>query len=292
MKPMLAANANLDNLRFPYYASPKLDGVRCLIHNGVVLSRNLKPIRNEYVQRVLGDSRFNGFDGELIVGSPTAEDVFRQTSAAVSTIKGEPEFRFHVFDDLTHYSAPFNARLNGLRPRIPHQSVISLVDQRLIVLLSELDTLEEEYLEEGYEGLMLRDPKSKYKFGRSTVKENILLKVKRFSDSEARVLGFEEQMRNNNKAEVSELGRTKRSSHQAGLVPADTLGALVVQDVNTGIEFNIGTGMSAEERKHIWDNWRDYHGKFVSYKFFPVGVKDKPRHPVFKGFRELETVTL
>lgn len=292
MKPMLATNANLSNLHFPYYASPKLDGVRCLIRDGVALSRNLKPIRNEYVQNILGDTRFNGFDGELIVGSPTAEDVFRKTSSAVSTIEGEPEIRFHVFDDLTYPSAAFTARLNGLRIKVPHQSVISLVDQRLVTLFSDLESLEKTYLEEGYEGLMLRDPRSLYKFGRATVKENSLLKVKRFSDSEAIIIGFEEQLKNTNKAEISELGRTKRSSHQAGLIPADTLGALLVRDVNTGVEFSIGSGLSAEERKHIWNNWREYYGKYISYKFFSVGVKDKPRHPVFKGFRIVETVTL
>ena len=45
-------------------------------------------------------------------------------------------------------------------------------------------------LNAGYEGLMLRDPNGIYKFGRSSVKENILLKVKEFMDDEAEIIAF------------------------------------------------------------------------------------------------------
>ena len=50
-KPMLAATvADRSKLRFPYLASPKLDGIRCLVLNGEVLSRSFKPIRNRFIQ--------------------------------------------------------------------------------------------------------------------------------------------------------------------------------------------------------------------------------------------------
>ena len=48
-------------------ASPKLDGIRCMIQDGIALSRSLKPIRNEHVQYILGREIFNGLDGELII---------------------------------------------------------------------------------------------------------------------------------------------------------------------------------------------------------------------------------
>jgi DNA ligase-1 len=50
--------------------------------------------------------------------------------------------------------------------------------------------------------------------------------------------------------------------------------------VNTGVEFNIGTGFTAEDRAK-----KDWVGLIVKYKFFPIGVKDKPRHPVYLGLR-------
>lgn len=288
MKPMLAVNADINSLRFPYLVSPKLDGVRCLIINGVAYSRNLKPIRNNHIQAVLGDPKLNGFDGEIIVGSPTAKDVYRKTNSAVSRIEGEPNFTFHVFDDLSWSSTFFRHRFEEVCIRGENSPYVSVVPHDLVHLPDELSELETRYVEQGYEGVMLRDPEAIYKFGRATLKENSLLKVKRFSDSEAVVIGFEEQMTNLNEKTISELGNSKRSSHQANMHPAGILGSLVVKDVLSGVEFNIGTGFSAIERGSIWGMRPRYLGQVVSYTHFEVGVKDKPRFPVFKGFRALE----
>ncbi len=93
-------------------------------------------------------------------------------------------------------------------------------------------------------------------------------------------------MENTNAAETNELGRTKRSTAQAGLVGKSTLGAFQVRDLVTGVEFSIGTGLTALERQSHWVNQEHLIGAVCKYKFFPVGVKDKPRHPVFLGFRD------
>ena len=79
-----------------------------------------------------------------------------------------------------------------------------------------------------------------------------LLKVKRFEDGEAGILAVEEQMHNGNEATTNELGRTQRSSHKENKVPMGTLGALVCKDVETGIQFNIGTGFTDEVRQQLW----------------------------------------
>lgn len=70
-RPMLATDADLGKLRFPLLASAKLDGVRAVVRDGVVYSRSNKPIPNAYVQQKF--SRFEHFDGELIVGDPTSK---------------------------------------------------------------------------------------------------------------------------------------------------------------------------------------------------------------------------
>ena len=132
----------------------------------------------------------------------------------------------------------------------------------------------------GYEGLILRSGMGLYKHGRSTAREQYMLKVKRFEDSEAIVLGVVEEMANGNEAETDNLGRTKRSKAKAGLIGKGTMGALAVRDVHTGVEFEIGTGFTAADRARM-----DWANKIVKYKFFPVGVKDKPRHPVYLGER-------
>jgi DNA ligase-1 len=163
-----------------------------------------------------------------------------------------------------------------------------------------LDAYEAEQVALGHEGIMLADPDGKYRFGRATPKGGELLKVKRFVDAEAIVIGIEEEMFNGNAAETNELGRTKRSTAKAGLVGKGSMGALIVRDVKTGVEFNIGTGFTADERTEWWA-WGKTQPRsakqsilqmavqgprrIVKYKSFPVGVKDKPRHPVYLGLR-------
>jgi DNA ligase-1 len=275
-------------LLFPYLASAKLDGIRCVIIDDKPVSLTLKPIPNKFVQTKLSDERLNGLDGELIVGAPNSPECFRITSSRLMSHGEEPPFIFHVFDDVTHPEAPFSERLASAKARLsalkhPH---CELVPHQLITSVSEFETAEREAIEQGYEGLMLRSLTGCYKFGRSTLKENILIKVKRFSDSEAIVIGFEELLHNANIAVTNALGHTKRSSNQDGKHGLDTLGSLLLRDVSSGVEFSCGSGFSAEERQAVWSDKPAFFGQLVKYKYFAVGVKNKPRHPVFAGWRQ------
>lgn len=278
-KPLLASPADLDNLRFPLMASAKLDGVRAIVKDGVVLSRSLKKIPNLFVQSKFGVSEFEGFDGELIVGRPVSKTCYTDTVSGVMRISGEPDVRFYVFDDITWPKRGYYER----RPRFPGTEGLVEVAQSIVHSLDELLAMEERHLTLGYEGLILRDPNAPYKFGRSTTKEGILLKLKRFTDSEFEVIGFEERQHNGNAATTNELGRTKRSSHAAGKSGLGDLGALVLQ--GDGFTFNCGTGFDDATRSEIWSNKPKYLGRLAKVKHFEVGAKIAPRHPVFLGFR-------
>ena len=286
-KPMLAAEADLDKLKFPLIASPKLDGVRALIKDGVVLSRSLKPIPNEHVQKLFGRPELEGLDGELIVGSPTDPQCFQNTSGAVRRKDGEPDVRFFVFDTFHKPEAPYKDRLWWAVCKEDMKKVI-VNEAEEVFDQADLEKFESNCLRWGYEGICLRDPSGPYKFGRSTAKEGYLLKLKRFKDSEARILAVEELMHNANEAKKNELGRTERSSHKENLVPAGTMGRLHVEDIHTGQRFYIGTGFTQEQRDWFWRvryGW-PAEGKLIKYRFFPVGVKELPRHPVYLGLRD------
>lgn len=302
-KPMLASPVELNKLRFPLMLSPKLDGIRALVMNGIVMSRSLKPIPNIRVQELFG--HLEGYDGELIVGNPTDKECFCNTTSGVMSRNGEPEVYYHVFDrhDLKLFWQERYDRLDDSEFVIP-------VNHHHVMSYNTILEWEEEYIEQGYEGVMLRDPDGPYKFGRSTAREGWLLKLKRFKDSEALVIGMEEKMHNANEATIGELGQTKRTSHQENLIPLNTMGALIVRDLNTGIEFNIGTGFSDENRARWWSLWRNASVEegdirlrqnnggsiikfanpnlIVKYKFFATGSKDKPRFPTYIGIRNTE----
>jgi DNA ligase-1 len=290
-KPMLAKDYDPAKLVYPVYASPKLDGIRCSILNGRPVSRTLKDIPNLFVRSCLTYDMFDGMDGELIVGDVTADNVFSNTSSHVMSRDKIFCFTYYVFD-LHDSEFPFDSRyrkLLGRMDRFPtlHFEIRAL-PQTTINNEDELAVYEAEQVNAGYEGVILRKIDGHYKYGRSTVNEGLLLKVKRFEDSECEILEIVEQLKNNNEKTVNELGRSKRSSHQENKTGKDTTGALKVRDLKTGMEFHIGTGMDDALRQEIWDNKHLYIGRIATYKFFPVGVKDLPRHPVFKGFRSKE----
>lgn len=298
MKPMLAATLKKGTeVRFPLLLSPKLDGVRCLIVSGRAVSRSLKPIPNAHTQFLFGRKELTGLDGELIVGPPTAEDAYRRTVSGVMKKEGEPEVAYHVFDkwdchrsDRLNYLLPFSRRLERASLQIPQQleHLVKFVPHRVVEDHEELLRYEERCIEAGYEGVMLRDPEGPYKFGRSTEREGYLLKLKRFVDAEAVVLGVEEHRTNTNERKVDELGRNRRTSHKAGKVASGKLGALLVRDRKTGVEFSIGSGFTDAEREALWLRKRHLIGKAVKYKSQPTGVKSRPRFPVFLGLRHPE----
>lgn len=300
-RPLLASPApeDLEQLRFPLLVSAKYDGVRAFVRQGVLLSRNLKPIRSVQLQGLLGHSLLEGLDGELISGPPAAKDVFQrsQSLCAVGSQIG-PEDRFYVFDQID-LERPFTERLKALTrlKRLVDGDFIHYVKQIRVRDVKELLEVETEALANGFEGLMLRDPDGLYKLGRSTTNEGILLKLKRFEHAEAEVLGAYEQLRNDNEATLDERGYTKRSSHQANKVGKGTLGGFHVRLLNgyfKGTTVDVGTfkNVTKADLQKLWNDWSQLGTKrfnarygLLRVKYQISGSKDKPRFPVGDGWR-------
>lgn len=290
-KPMLASAITEDQfhtLKFPVYVSIKMDGIRCIKVRGKALSRNFKPIANVHVRETVERHFPDGVDGELMVPG----EGFGGVSSAIMSRSGKPDFVYSLFDYVKDsLDKPYIERMEDLRQlelanTIP-RNMVKYVQPVLINNIQELLDIEEKFLSEGYEGVMIRKGgKNPYKSGRSSLKEGYLLKLKRFIDSEAEILGFEERMTNNNEADKDALGRTKRSTCKEHMTPAGTLGGFLVRDIHSGVEFSVGSGLNDALRLEIWDNRTAYLGKLIKYKSQPTGVKDLPRFPTFLGFRD------
>ncbi len=280
---------HLDNLKYPVICSPKIDGVRVLALNGVLYSRSMKPIRNKALIGKFSKSKYKdiNFDGEITVVDKTDPNVYRITTSYVNSFDKEEDeshkFAINVFDilDVDNLNTPYIDRLKSI-PDFD-DPLFSKLEYKVCNNNKEVLEYEQHCLNAGYEGIIIRSSNGKYKLGRSTLKEGIILKLKRFSDYEATIVGFVEEYKNLNEAKKNELGHTERSSAKDGLVPNGRLGALICKF--NDIEFNIGSGFTHEERSEIWDNRESYIGKLVKFKCFEVGVKDAPRFPIFLGFR-------
>lgn len=290
MKPfstMLAGKADPAKLKFPLLVSPKLDGVRVHVINRVAVSRNLKPFRNPEIQKRFGRPEFNGLDGEFMVGDPTHPEAFRQTGVLNSHGGDCSDVKLFVFDDFTQVADPFKRRIvtAGLRvSRFPGS--LAQVKHTVIHNREELDRCEAEFLEQGYEGLMIRDPDGPYKYGRSTTNEGYLLKLKRFEDGEAEIIGYEQKMHNANEKTLVRNGKAVRNTRKDGKVATGVLGAVQVRDCKTDVEFSVGSGFNDAERAELWQEGTALLGRVIKYQYFPTGSKDKPRFPTFKGFRD------
>ena len=165
---------------------------------------------------------------------------------------------------------------------------VKLVPHTLITNLIDLEAFEQGVLSEGYEGIMGRSLDGPYKYGRATMKQGYLFKLKRFTDVEVVVLNLVEQMTNTNEKTTNELGRSQRSTHKAGMVPANTLGGFTVAMGDLTLDVGCGV-LTHDERKAIWDAGQEGSiGRTFTMRFFGYGVKDKPRFPRFVGWRDME----
>lgn len=292
VKPLLSCEVPLDKIKFPIYVSTKFDGIRALVIDSVVYSRSLKPIRNKHVQNLYGKPEYNGFDGELIVGNIYAKDVFQKTTSGVMSGDGTPDVVFHVFDLWNLPDTDYESRQCVLQDLLLQDSTKNCVVYTTIHKCQTVEDLEFFLNHEknvGGEGLIGRNTKGVYKYGRSTPKEQLSIKFKFFEQDEFEVVGFTERMHNTNEQKRDELGYAERSSAKDGLVPTNTLGSLVLKYHDT--TFSCGTGFDDKLRKEIWDNKEAYLGNLASIRYMSVGSKDLPRVPSFQGFRHVDDIS-
>ena len=209
-----------------------------------MVSRTGKAIPNRWIQKECKGVK-EGCDGELICGD------FGETTSAVMSVDGMPYFTYCIFDRVC--KGGYEERVKGL----------DVLIYEVVGSEEELLRLEEKWVGKAcYEGIILRNPEARYKHGRSTMREGGLMKLKRFKEREAEIIGFEE--------ERSVDGRLK-----------GVLGALIVRDK---VEFKIGTGFKLVDRKWIWEDKDKYKGAMIKYRYMD-SVKDKPRFPVYVGVR-------
>jgi DNA ligase-1 len=234
-----------------WWMSEKLDGVRAYWDGKQFLSRqgNLYHAPAWFIEGLPATP----LDGELWIDRKkfqrTVSIVRRQDKSELWN-----EVRFLVFD-APAATGGFEERIKFLKDALakatakfarPHEHQLCRGVEALRAELARVEAL-------GGEGLMLRQPGSKYWAGRSAT----LLKVKTFHDAEARVVG-----------------------HQAGAGRHQgRLGALLVR-LPDGTDFAIGTGFSDRERANP-----PAVGATVTFRYQELSEAGVPRFPSYVGVR-------
>lgn len=287
---MLAKMWEKDKCSFPKFVSMKYDGVRAIFKNGELLARSLKPIGNvqlkEKYEKLLDYSKEHDviFDGEFYSHELSFQEI---TSIINSDDKEVPgDIKFHCFDMVVKekYDEDFNFRLSNMNITLEQFDSVVIVEQTNVYNIDEVETCFESALKQGFEGLILRDPLGKYKCGRSTVNEGLLLKVKPFETFDSKVIEVIERQENLNESQTNELGRSFKRNTKDDKKKTGIASCLVTE--YDGNEFRVTLTGDEDFRKEIWDNKEKYIGKMFEYKGMKIGMKDVPRHPVFLHWRK------
>lgn len=213
-------------------------------------------------------------DGELVAIDTSLDDTYKNTMKLSRTKDAEKHgLKMLVFDCMsvedfkTQHSSMLYYRRNGIL-----QSMFCFNPSKFFEVLpilyvgkdtSKIVEILDEQVDKGEEGIMINLTESPYVFGRT----NALLKVKKFQDTELKVIGFEE-------------GTNKLQG---------TLGALICEYKNNTVK--CGSGFSDELRQEIWANQEAYLGKQATVKYFSESYDSKTglpslRFPIFMRFRE------
>lgn len=293
-----------NGIPFPCGLSFKIDGFRNMVYDGRANSSSAKEFPNRYTHNIFVKAAdiLDGLDGELCAGAPNDKNLMQQCTSAFNSIEGEPEFTWWVFDDFSDLTLDFDQRYDNYQRRVKEGNdqlaamglprFLRAVEYRMIHNQEEYDAMQIEASDLRYEGLYGKAWKGKYKHGRGTPVQAICWKDKPWTDEEGKIVGFVEMEENTNEAFLDELGRTKRSTHQDGLVGKGMLGSYIVEnpkytdESGRPIPFRVSCGsMTMEEREERWKGRENELGQVITYKFFDFGIVDVPRSAIYKNHR-------
>lgn len=269
-----------EEIRFPVFSQPKLDGMRCVATAEGLRSRGGNAIYAPRIWAVLERHRLGTMrlDGELY--NHALRDDFNQIMSLAKREKADPIRReranailqYHVYD-LPSWDEPFLSRFRMLAEIVAaiekeckkagETCPIVLVPTLAAKNQSELDAYHESYLEEGYEGQMIRKADSPYIGDRT----DALLKRKEFQDMEFEIVQILEGKGN-----------------YAGMA------GKIVCRTPEGVEFRAGLTGGFDVYRSLWQNRASLVGRIATVKFqnWTPGPERKPRFGKLKRVRDSE----
>ncbi len=230
----------------PFYVQPKLDGVRLLVSTGGCFSRTGKIVKG--VEHLTENLK----DGECYTPGMSFEDL-------TSAFKMNPKsLEFHGFDyfHTKRPDLPFAERQRILKDKTP-----TVVDTILVPKKSEMFKYHKKFVEQGHEGIMIRETTSTYEIGK---RSNYLLKFKEFQTEEYEIVGA-------------------KTGHGR-----DADAVVWVCKTGDGREFTVKPEGTIKERERYYSERDQYIGKQLTVRFQNLTALGVPRFPVGVTIRDYE----
>lgn len=258
LMPMLATTIDLDKLVYPVIVQPKLDGIRCIATNKSKLSRKNREFTTLDHINLSELLNTDMLDGEMYAHELSFQE---NTKLIKKYRRGETEkVKYYVYD-LPSLNGNFLDRHHRLRLLTTIHDDIELV--RIHHIYNEKQLLEQHqtFLNEGYEGTMIRTLNTKYEFGK---RSKSLIKLKDFKDEEYEI--------------VDVIPTEKIPTH----------GTVVCKIGDT--TFKCGNKLSHKEREELLANKDEYIRQQAKVSYFEKTDSGIPRFPVFLGIRMSEDI--
>ncbi len=285
-KPMLANKFNHELyhtktssyiIPFPAYIQPKLDGLRCIsyiFNNEVIIQsrtghkyENFNILKTQLMNifKVVGSGVY--LDAELYTDTLS----FAELSGLIRLTNGKTDetqiakidtINFNIFDMFFSDYPEMIYETRKLKVeellKIPNNSLIKFVKTTLIPTIDMIEPKHDEFVVDGYEGLMVRDRNGIYQPNK---RSKFLQKYKKFVDAEFKIVGYEQG-----------------TGGETGCV----VWKCITRD---GKEFGVRPIGTREERREYYNNAAQYIGRQLTIKYQELDEGGCPRFPVGKDIR-------
>lgn len=248
-----------DKLTYSVYCQPKYNGNRCLFQNGTAWSRKGKYMIPEVIQHLTIDTQGHILDGELMLPGNV---LLQESMTAIKKYRPElsPKLLYHVYDVVIP-DKTFGERYKVLKKIFQSNINSSVLLVPTFVANNEEEVLEfhKQFVEQGFEGTMIRDDSEGYRIG---YRSNQLLKLKDFQDAEWKIVGIEEG-----------LGKFVGTP-------------IFVCETKDGNQFNCTPNGTMEYRKELWANRKNLINKYLTIQYQELSKENIPLFPVGIDIRD------
>ena len=263
IKPMLAHKykGKEHKVEFPCFVQPKLDGFRMLkkANGHRAWTRGGKEHVQECVSHLMWDTYRYMVDGELILPHMPP---LQETSRAAKKFRPDvsPTLIYAVYD-IVEPDISFGERsaiLSRLVESAP--SNVHFVETVKVENEQELFEAHARFTSQGYEGTIVRSGSDGYNIG---YRSNSLLKMKDFQDAEFKIVSYTDG----------------KGSFEGKMI--------FICETSNGNTFNVTPEGTMDYRKELWNNRKEYVGRWLTVRFQTLSEDQIPIFPIGVDVRDV-----
>lgn len=274
-KPMLAQQsdkASPNVFEKEWMCSRKLDGVRCLLYfkDGEILSASRGGTDYDIPTELIRKNKiliewFKKNPTLILDGELYSHGQSLQRLSGIARLKTWEDrcdiLEYWIYDVVSE--KPFKERYNilmNLQELLEDDLKIQVIDHYLLSGWMTIKKKHDDFVKEGYEGLVMRNPNKEYGIGKRS--SLYMIKVKEYQDSEFEIIGFEEGLRDED--------------------------MVFICQTSNGKQFQAKPIGPRELKYEYLENMNNIIGKMATVKFFNYTQDGIPSQPVLKTIRDYE----